>query len=141
MKQLALIFASVILLISCNQSSKNAAKLQQQHAQDSLTQLIAKQKTIDSMKAVENSNARSVQTTAQSTESSNTTQTTDVQKKKGWSNKAKGAAIGAGVGAVTGAIIDKKHRGAGAVIGGVSGAGVGLGVGAILDHKKKKENQ
>ena len=55
--------------------------------------------------------------------------------KRGWSAKAKGAIIGAGAGAVGGAIINKKNRGAGAVIGGLGGAAVGTGVGAILDHR------
>src|SRR5882762_8404844 len=54
--------------------------------------------------------------------------------KKGWSNKAKGAAIGAGVGAATGAVVSKKH-GKGAVIGGAVGAGAGYLIGR---HKDKK---
>jgi hypothetical protein len=58
------------------------------------------------------------------------------EKKKGWSAKAKGAVIGAGVGAASGAIINKRNRGAGAIIGGVGGAAVGTGVGAIIDKKK-----
>lgn len=56
--------------------------------------------------------------------------------KKGWSAKAKGAVIGAGVGAAGGAIINKRNRGVGAIIGGLGGAAVGTGVGAIIDHKK-----
>ncbi|HEU0227862.1 MAG TPA: glycine zipper 2TM domain-containing protein [Arachidicoccus soli] len=147
MKQLILIFSTVILLMSCNQPGKEAAALQLQHTKDSLTQVIAQQKTIDSMKTINDSikaikhheavvnNAQSGQTNTQSTQS------TDAPRKKGWSNKAKGAVIGAGVGAVTGAIVDRKHRAAGAVIGGVGGAGAGYGVGAILDNKKKKENR
>ncbi|MCC9072847.1 glycine zipper family protein [Flavobacterium sp. F-65] len=59
-------------------------------------------------------------------------------KKKGWSSTAKGAVIGAGVGAVTGAIVSKK-KGEGAIIGGLAGAGVGAGTGAIIDGRKKKE--
>ena len=57
-------------------------------------------------------------------------------RKRGWSAKAKGAVIGAGAGAITGAVIDRKNRGAGAVIGGLLGAGAGTGVGAIIDKKK-----
>jgi hypothetical protein len=56
-------------------------------------------------------------------------------KKRGWSAKAKGAVIGAGAGAIGGAIINKRNRGAGAVIGGLGGAAVGTGIGAILDKK------
>jgi phage tail tape-measure protein len=57
------------------------------------------------------------------------------QEKKGWSAKAKGAVIGAGAGAVAGAIIHKRQRGVGAVVGGVLGAGAGTGIGAIIDKK------
>jgi hypothetical protein len=55
-------------------------------------------------------------------------------KKKGWSDAAKGTAIGAGVGAVTGAIIDKKDA-RGAVIGGLVGAGAGYTIGRAEDRK------
>ena len=55
-------------------------------------------------------------------------------KKKGWSSAAKGAAIGAGAGAVTGIIIDKKD-GRGALIGGVLGAGTGYVIGRSKDRR------
>ena len=71
------------------------------------------------------------------TMSSSTTNQAKVEKKKGWSNTAKGAVIGAGVGAATGAIVSKK-KGQGAIIGGLVGAGVGAGTGAIIDEKKKE---
>ena len=45
--------------------------------------------------------------------------TTATAKKKGWSGTAKGAVIGAGVGAATGAIVNKK-KGTGAIIGRIS---------------------
>lgn len=56
-------------------------------------------------------------------------------RKKGWSAKAKGAVIGAGTGAIAGAVINGRNRGVGAVIGGVLGAGAGTGIGAIIDRK------
>lgn len=56
-------------------------------------------------------------------------------RRKGWSAKAKGAVIGAGTGAIAGAVINGRNRGVGAVIGGVLGAGAGTGIGAILDKK------
>jgi len=56
-------------------------------------------------------------------------------KKKGWSAKAKGAVIGAGTGAIAGAVINKRNRPVGALIGGVLGAGAGTGIGAILDKR------
>ncbi|MCD6063684.1 MAG: hypothetical protein K0R82_1595 [Flavipsychrobacter sp.] len=58
-----------------------------------------------------------------------------VPEKKGWSAKAKGAVIGAGVGAIGGAVINKQNRAKGAVIGGIIGAAGGLGAGAIIDKK------
>ena len=67
------------------------------------------------------------------------TETAEVQKKKGWSNAAKGAVIGAGAGAVGGAILAKK-KGAGAIIGGVVGAAGGYVIGKDMD-KRKAENQ
>jgi hypothetical protein len=63
---------------------------------------------------------------------------TEEKKKKGVSNTVKGAVIGAGAGAVGGAIINKKNPGKGAIIGGVVGAGAGAVTGIILDKNKKK---
>lgn len=60
--------------------------------------------------------------------------------KKKWSHTAKGALVGAGTGAITGAIVNKK-RVEGALIGSVIGAGVGAGTGAIVDHTVKKRKQ
>jgi hypothetical protein len=55
--------------------------------------------------------------------------------KKGWSKAAKGTAIGAGAGAVLGAVINKKNRAVGAVIGGVIGGGGGYVLGRGMDKK------
>ena len=52
--------------------------------------------------------------------------------KKGWSDKAKGAVIGGGAGAVTGAVIG---GGKGAIIGGAAGA---VGGALIGRHRDKK---
>ena len=54
--------------------------------------------------------------------------------KKGWSNKAKGAAIGGGAGAVTGAVLG---GGKGAIIGGAVGV---VGGGLIGRNKDKKKD-
>ena len=56
-------------------------------------------------------------------------------QKKGWSSKAKAAAIGGGGGAILGAILDKNHRIAGGIIGGLLGAGAGYVVGNEIDRK------
>jgi osmotically inducible lipoprotein OsmB len=53
--------------------------------------------------------------------------------RKGWSKKAKGAAIGGGAGAVTGAVVG---GGKGAVVGGVVGAAAGGVIGRKKDKKK-----
>jgi len=62
------------------------------------------------------------------------TETETTTKKKGWSAAAKGTAIGAGTGALTGVLIDKKD-GRGAIIGGVVGAGAGYLIGRDKDRK------
>jgi len=56
-----------------------------------------------------------------------------------WNPKAKGAVIGAAGGAVLGAVINKKNRAKGAVIGGVLGAGIGYAYGAIKNKQNKKK--
>ena len=58
-----------------------------------------------------------------------------VAKKKGWSKAAKGVTIGAGSGAILGAVIHKRNRALGAVVGGVLGGGVGYGIGRSQDKK------
>ncbi|MBC7903911.1 MAG: hypothetical protein H7Y27_10825 [Gemmatimonadaceae bacterium] len=58
-----------------------------------------------------------------------------VEKKKGWSSAAKGAAIGGVSGAVLGGVLVKNNRVLGAVIGGVAGAGAGYGIGRSIDKK------
>ncbi|WP_242695766.1 glycine zipper domain-containing protein [Desertivirga brevis] len=55
-------------------------------------------------------------------------------QKKGWSAAAKGAAIGAGAGALTGVIVDKKDA-RGGIIGGLVGAGAGYVIGRSQDRK------
>jgi hypothetical protein len=62
-------------------------------------------------------------------------ETAEAKKDEGWSKAAKGATIGAGSGAVVGAIISKK-KGKGAVIGGVIGAAGGYVLGRKQDKKE-----
>jgi uncharacterized protein YcfJ len=57
-----------------------------------------------------------------------------VQQKKGWSKAAKGAVIGAGSGAVVGAVVSKK-KGTGAAIGAAAGAVGGYIIGRSKDKK------
>ena len=65
-------------------------------------------------------------------------QTVTHETKTGWSKKKKGAVIGAGVGAATGAIVSKK-KGKGAIIGGAVGAGAGYLYGRHKDKKHPTE--
>lgn len=142
-QRFALILLSATAIMSCRNAEKEAQIAEEARLRtiDSLKAVeaakeaeLAKQRTIDSMKAV----AAQQQKTVIIRENGNTT---TVEQRKGWSGAAKGAVIGAGVGAVTGAVIDKDKPGRGAVIGGLAGGGVGAGTGAIIDSEKKKKAQ
>lgn len=99
---------------------------------DSMNAVAEKQRIIDSMK-VEN---EKVLMEKQVVVVNQQTPAAAAPQRKKWSGAAKGAVIGAGVGAITGAAISKK-KAEGAIIGGLAGAGVGAGAGAIIDDKKK----
>jgi hypothetical protein len=58
-----------------------------------------------------------------------------VVQKKGWSRKAKGAAIGGAGGAIFGAVINKNNRVKGGIVGGLLGAGLGYVIGNEMDRK------
>lgn len=102
---------------------------------DSMNAVAEKQRVIDSMK-MENERALREKEKEVIVVNQQAPAAAAPQRKK-WSGAAKGAVIGAGVGAVTGAIVSKK-KGEGAIIGGLAGAGVGAGTGAIIDDKKKQ---
>ncbi len=61
--------------------------------------------------------------------------TQNSNEKKGMSKAAKGTIIGTAGGAAAGAIISKKNRGAGAVIGGIVGGATGYTIGRSKDKK------
>ena len=140
----AVLSVAVIGLISNSKSKKvDAVEL----AQFESWKAASLQKELDSLKAV---NAVALtQTTKSSTakrnvsyqspkmvsETQNSAKTTTATQKKGWSKAAKGTAIGAGAGAVLGAVINKRNRAAGAVIGGVIGGGGGYVIGRTMDKK------
>lgn len=65
----------------------------------------------------------------------NEPQAAPIPRDKGWSDAAKGTAIGGGTGAVLGAVINKKDPVTGAVIGTVVGAGTGYAIGRARDKK------
>jgi chromatin remodeling complex protein RSC6 len=153
MKKMINICFVALAMLGCNSQAKQEAAIMQakQAVIDSIVKVDYDKKIEDIRKHISDSISQVAVTKQQHNEvlyrkssdgtNTATTTTTKVTKqKKGWSNKAKGAVIGAGVGAVTGAMIDKK-KGEGAVIGGIIGAGAGLGVGAIIDDKEKKQSK
>ena len=60
------------------------------------------------------------------------------QQRKGWSPQGKGAAIGGAAGILGGALINKRNRAVGGLVGGAVGAGAGYVVGKHIDNKQKK---
>ncbi|MPR34408.1 glycine zipper 2TM domain-containing protein [Cytophagaceae bacterium SJW1-29] len=76
---------------------------------------------------------------AKTTPTTETVPASEVKKKKGMSTPVKGALIGAGVGAVTGAVVSKNNRVKGAVIGAVAGAGAGAVTGVVIDKRNEKK--
>lgn len=135
MKTLSIIFLTLVF-VSCQNQQKADINQAKKASIDSMQTEITKQKTIDSMQLeiakIKEEKEIPQKVTVVNQPVANTTPV----KKKGWSGAAKGAVIGAGVGAATGAIISKK-KGQGAIIGGLAGAGVGAGTGAIIDGSKK----
>ena len=160
MKKITIFAVNICLLSSCSNNSNNEAALKaaQQRTIDSLKTEAMKRQVIDSVNqanAMQQNNQQVVTTASVRSHhshyyagntggSSNAVASSDNnsapagKQRNGWSAKAKGAVIGAGVGGITGALVDKK-KGQGAVIGGVLGAASGLGVGAIIDNKDKKK--
>ncbi len=73
-------------------------------------------------------------TTTTTTTTTTPAATQATPRDKGWSDAAKGTVIGAGTGAVVGAIVSK-DKGKGAIIGTIIGAGAGYAVGRHRDRK------
>lgn len=109
-------FLAGSLFISCSQDNEVA------------------EEPMDSAEVEQVSPAQSAPST---TTSSNTT--TSQEKDKKMSNTAKGALIGAGAGAITGAAVSKK-KGKGAIVGGIIGAGAGAITGKVIDKKKENDD-
>jgi hypothetical protein len=143
MKVLASMLFSAAVLTGCNSSSNKQEDVlkAQQATIDSMKVAMQKQAIVDSMNNVmaEREKEKIREEKQQIVTSDNTTPAATSKKKK-WNHTAKGAVVGAGTGAITGAIVNKK-RGEGALIGSLIGAGVGAGTGAIVDHSKKKKGQ
>lgn len=137
MKLLYIVLLSLVVFSCKNQGEMNTEGVTQATV-DSMKIVAEKQRVIDSMQT-EMDRVRAekeVIVVNQPGTSTSTTTTTTVTEKKKMSGAVKGALIGAGVGAVTGAAISEK-KGEGAIIGGLAGAGVGAGTGAIIEGSKK----
>ncbi len=137
MKNVVMILAAVgvLSLSSCKNTDKQGVVTDdvQKVTIDSMKQVAEKQRIIDSMKMVSVNNTTTKKEVVVVHDQAPAAAT---PRRRKWSGAAKGAVIGAGVGAVTGAIVDKKH-GEGAIIGGLAGAALGAGTGAVIDGKKK----
>lgn len=150
MKALYILLAA-LSIVSCQHQGKDEINKAKQASIDSMKVEINKQKIIDSMKvemaALEEKKEAEQKAIEQKAaeqkvvvvhQNDGTATAAPAAKKKGWSATAKGAVIGAGVGAATGAIVSKK-KGEGAIIGGLAGAALGTGTGAVIDSKNKKK--
>ena len=141
-----MLFSISVLTVSCKPNANDALVVEDKQASlDSMKVVIekqnmelAKQKSIDSMQTIVEQQKHMRQGVV--SHNTNTT-TTVVEKRKGWSRAAKGAVIGAGVGAVAGSVINKNNHTEGAIIGGLAGAGLGAGTGAIIDSEKAKKGK
>ncbi|MFD0941424.1 YMGG-like glycine zipper-containing protein [Pedobacter boryungensis] len=147
MKKIFAIVALATVLASCSNKAKEEALAKQQAmvaVRDSLkldsfkrAEVVKQQQLIEEKHQAELAAARRSSSSTYSSSGSSTTTsagTTTAAKKKGWSDAAKGTAIGAGVGALGGILIDKKD-GRGAIIGGLAGAGAGYAIGRAQDRK------
>ena len=150
MKKIIAIVALATVLASCGNRAKEEALAKQQavaavkdslkldsfkRAETARKEQLAEQRHQAELAAARRSAARS--SSSYSSSGSTTTSSggsTTAAQKQGWSSRAKGAAIGAGVGALGGVLIDKKD-GRGAIIGGLAGAGAGYVIGREKDKK------
>lgn len=145
---LAVIAIGATVLVSCGKSDKQV-ELEKQQAiveyRDSIrldsfkrAEVEAEKRRVEERHQAELAAARRSASSSYSSGGTVTTSsagvTTTPAKKKGWSDAAKGTAIGAGVGALGGVLIDKNNA-RGAIIGGLAGAGAGYAIGRAEDRK------
>jgi hypothetical protein len=153
MKRLASILLLGTYLVSCSAPDNNSVTSGEQNSKEAISKMttapiagIREIQTTTSTAAMV-AQRQAAQEEAQvshsgSAAASDQTVTTDGKKpRKKLNNTAKGIIIGLGAGAITGAAVDKKNRGKGAVIGAAVGAAAGGATGAVLDKKKKDQEQ
>ena len=144
MKRIAIVFVLAATFTACNSDSKINDQVKEQalkQVRDSIRLDSFQRAEARSIEIAQEKEQLSLQNSKSSSNSERTyvkgvseTYTNTQPQKKGWSKAAKGAAIGAGAGAVTGVIVDKKD-GRGAVVGGLVGAGAGYVIGRSQDKK------
>lgn len=150
MKKAFLVVISGIILSSCSNNAKEEALIKQQAiaaVKDSLrldsfkkAEVIAKEKEKEEQRIAQVREEQRILLLSEKNEAASArsasvnNESATPAKKKGWSQAAKGAVIGAGAGALGGVIVDKKD-GRGAAIGGVVGAGAGYLIGRGQDRK------
>lgn len=150
MKKILLVVILGMALSACNNNAKEEALIKQKviaAVKDSLkldsfkkADIKAKEKEEQRLAQIKEEKRvlllaeRNEAASARSSGNYNNNEAAVPAKKKGWSQAAKGAAIGAGAGALGGILIDKKD-GRGAIIGGVVGAGTGYLIGRDQDRK------
>ena len=157
MKRFVMIFAVAAIFAACNNSSQTSSQLKQEayrQVRDSLKldsfqraeakeieiaeereRILALQQSMPVReRVIYASNSSPRRTYVKGVQETYTYSQPQAARKKGWSHAAKGAAIGAGAGAITGVLIDKKDA-RGAIIGGVLGAGTGYVIGRAKDRR------
>ncbi len=153
MKKMLIVFAVAAAAVSCKSKTAESLDTQKEMVvtypaynnsystdQGDMGKATTVSKNLPKTYGTSSSNNTSVSNKASTSNSSTAVTTTKTTtKKKGWSGAAKGTVIGAGSGAIIGAIVSKK-KGAGAIIGGLIGAGAGYAVGNESDKKKRRNN-
>ncbi|MCE7064544.1 YMGG-like glycine zipper-containing protein [Dyadobacter sp. CY326] len=150
------IISAAIFLASCNGGADKEAALlkEKQFAIDSMKLVMEKKAIVDSMNTVmakreaakqaEGVRAEEKDAKVDQAVASNNVAVSPApaatRRKKGWNHMAKGAVVGAGTGAVTGALVNK-NRAEGAIVGTLIGAGVGTATGALVDNSQKKKRR
>lgn len=147
MKKIFLVIISGVILSACSNNAKQEALIKQQAiaaVKDSLKldsfkrAEVVKAKEKEEQRVAQVKEEKRVLLLAERNEAaasrSSSSEAAAPAKKKGWSQAAKGTAIGAGAGALGGVLLDKKD-GRGAIIGGVVGAGAGYLIGRDQDRK------
>ncbi len=144
MKKIILLLTVVSLFAACKNKSSSILDANKNLVLVDTTGLsksnaltdVAKQNstTATTTSATQNARTTSHAVYPNTTSTTTTTTTTVPKRDKGMSDAAKGTVIGAGTGAIVGAIVSK-DKGKGAIIGALIGGGTGYAVGRGRDRR------